>query len=101
MKKPILFFAAFSIASAVMAQTDINADVLKTIQSSHTETVADKAIRNALAGNSVAALTANANTLTEIGTDFSDVVPTKGVTNQLSSWSLLTMFTSTWIGVTS
>ena len=85
MKKPILFFAAFSIASAVMAQTDINADVLKTIQSSHTETVADKAIRNALAGNSVAALTANANTLTEIGTDFSDVVPTKGVTNQLSS----------------
>ena len=48
MKKPILFFAAFSIASAVMAQTDINADVLKTIQSSHTETVADKAIRNAL-----------------------------------------------------
>ena len=85
MKKPILFFAAFSIASAVMAQTDINADVLKTIQSSHTETVADKAIRNALVGNSVAALTANANTLTEIGTDFSDVVPTKGVTNQLSS----------------
>lgn len=85
MKKPILFFAAFSIASAVMAQTDINADVLKTIQSSHTETVADKAIRNALAGNSVAALTANANTLTEIGADFSDVVPTKGVTNQLSS----------------
>ena len=85
MKKPILFFAAFSIASAVMAQTEINADVLKTIQSSHTETVADKAIRNALAGNSVAALTANANTLTEIGTDFSDVVPTKGVTNQLSS----------------
>lgn len=85
MKKPILFFAAFSIASAVMAQTDINADVLKTIQSSHTETVADKAIRNALASNSVAALTANANTLTEIGTDFSDVVPTKGVTNQLSS----------------
>ena len=85
MKKTILFFAAFSMASAVMAQTDINADVLKKIQSAHTETVSDKAIRNALAGNSVAALTANANTLTEIGTDFSDVVPTKGITNQLSS----------------
>ena len=85
MKKPLILLSMLAMASAAVAQTDINADVLKKIQAAHTETVADKAIRNALAGNSVASLTANANTLTEIGTDFSDVVPTKGITNQMSS----------------
>ena len=85
MKKPLIILSMLAMVSAAVAQTDINADVLKKIQSAHTETVADKAIRNALAGNSVASLTANANTLTEIGTDFSDVVPTKGITNQMSS----------------
>ena len=85
MKKPLIILSMLAMASAAVAQTDINADVLKKIQAAQTETVADKAIRNALAGNSVASLTANANTLTEIGTDFSDVVPTKGITNQMSS----------------
>ena len=85
MKKPLIILSMLAMVSAAVAQTDINADVLKKIQAAHTENVADKAMRNALAGNSVASLTANANTLTEIGTDFSDVVPTKGITNQLSS----------------
>lgn len=72
------------------AQTDITSEVLEKLQSVQTETPADKAIRRALSMNSVAALTADENNLNLVGTDFSDVVPIKGITNQLSSgrcWS--------------
>ena len=85
MKKPLIILSMLAMVSAAVAQTDINADVLKKIQAAHTETVADKAIRNALAGNSVASITANANTLTEIGTDFSDVIPTKNNNNKMTN----------------
>lgn len=86
MKKSIILSAVLAMSSVMaVAQTDITPDVIKKIQSAQNETVADKAIRRALSTNSVAALTANENTLTEIGTDFSDVVPIKGITNQLSS----------------
>ena len=86
MKKTFVLSAALAMASAVaIAQTDITPEVIKKLQSSHTETVADKAIRRALSQNSVAALTASENGIVEIGTDFSDVVPTKGITNQQSS----------------
>lgn len=86
MKKTLVLSAALAMVSAVaIAQTDITPEVIKKLQSSHTETVADKAIRRALSQNSVAALTASENGIVEIGTDFSDVVPTKGITNQQSS----------------
>jgi len=86
MRKTILLTVAMAFATvASFAQTDISADVLGKIKAAQNETPADKAIRRALASNSVASLTSNENTLTEIGTDFSDVVPTKGITNQLSS----------------
>lgn len=68
-----------------VAQTGITQDVIQKLQSSYTETVADKAIRRALSQNSIASLTSSANGITEIGTDFSDIVPTKGITNQQSS----------------
>ena len=86
MNKSIYLSAVFAMASTfAMAQTDITPDVIKKLQSSYTETVADKAIRRALSQNSVAALTSSVNGIIEIGTDFSDVVPTKGITNQQSS----------------
>ena len=86
MKKSIILSAVLSVASSMaVAQTGITQDVIKKLQSSYTETVADKAIRRALSQNSIASLTSSANGITEIGTDFSDIVPTKGITNQQSS----------------
>ena len=86
MSKSIFLSAVFAMTSAfAMAQTDITPDVIKKLQTSHPETTADKAIRRALSQNSVAALTSSENGIIEIGTDFSDVVPTKGITNQQSS----------------
>mgnify|MGYP004443500013 FL=1 len=86
MQKTLLFSAVLAMASTMaVAQTDITPEVIKQLQASHQETVADKAIRRALSQNSVASLTSSENGIIEIGTDFSDVVPTKGITNQLSS----------------
>ena len=85
MKKSIILTAVLALASATMVAQGITPDVIQKIQSAQQETAADKAIRRAMSQNSVAALTANENTLDVIGTDFSDVVPTKGITNQLSS----------------
>ena len=86
MKKSIILSAVLAAASSMaVAQTGITQDVIQKLQSSYTETVADKAIRRALSQNSIASLTSSANGITEIGTDFSDIVPTKGITNQQSS----------------
>lgn len=86
MKKSIILSAVLAVASSMaVAQTGITQDVIQKLQSSYTETVADKAIRRALSQNSIASLTSSANGITEIGTDFSDIVPTKGITNQQSS----------------
>ena len=86
MKKSIILSAVLAVASSMaVAQTGITQDVIQKLQSSYTETVADKAIRRALSQNSIASLTSSVNGITEIGTDFSDIVPTKGITNQQSS----------------
>ena len=86
MKKSIILSTVLAVASSMaVAQTGITQDVIRKLQSSYTETVADKAIRRALSQNSIASLTSSANGITEIGTDFSDIVPTKGITNQQSS----------------
>lgn len=86
MKKSIILSTVLAVASSMaVAQTGITQDVIQKLQSSYTETVADKAIRRALSQNSIASLTSSANGITEIGTDFSDIVPTKGITNQQSS----------------
>lgn len=86
MKKSIILSTVLAVASSMaVAQTGITQDVIHKLQSSYTETVADKAIRRALSQNSIASLTSSANGISEIGTDFSDIVPTKGITNQQSS----------------
>ena len=86
MKKSIILSTVLAVASSMaVAQTGITQDVIQKLQSSYTETVADKAIRRALSQNSIASLTSSANGISEIGTDFSDIVPTKGITNQQSS----------------
>lgn len=75
-------------ASSRQKQSDnggISAQMLERIQSAYTETASDKAIRNALNAAPVAALSANAENLAMIDTEFSDRVETVGITNQKSS----------------
>ena len=72
-------------ASAQTKDGGISADMLSRISKSYTGSAEQKAIRNALATNSIAALTVNADNLAMIDTHFSDRVQTKGITNQLSS----------------
>ncbi|MCF0160565.1 MAG: C1 family peptidase [Bacteroidaceae bacterium] len=77
--------AALMLPVAAMAQTGITAEVLKQIEQQQTNTAADKAIRNALSHNAVATLATDIRNFTPVDGDFSDVVPTKGITDQKSS----------------
>ena len=72
-------------ASAQTKDGGISADMLSRISKSYTGSAEQKAVRNALATNSIAALAVNAENLAMIDTHFSDRVQTKGITNQLSS----------------
>ena len=72
-------------ASAQTKDGGISADMLSRISKSYTGSAEQKAVRNALSSNSIAALAVNAENLAMIDTHFSDRVQTKGITNQLSS----------------
>ena len=88
MKKLIICAALIVGALGASAQTKdggISADMLSRISKSYTGSAEQKAIRNALATNSIAALAVNSENLAMIDTHFSDRVKTKGITNQLSS----------------
>ena len=88
MKKLIICAALIVGALGASAQTKdggISADMLSRISKSYTGSAEQKAIRNALSSNSIAALSVNAEALAMIDTHFSDRVKTKGITNQLSS----------------
>lgn len=63
----------------------ISEDMLKEISKGYTGSAEQKAVRNALATNSIAVLSVNAENLAMCDTYFSDRVKTKGITNQLSS----------------
>ena len=82
MKKTILSLFALA-ATTAFAQESLTADVLKQLQKP--ETVADKAIRNALASNSISALATDASTLVPMDDHFTYRVPNKGITNQAGS----------------
>ena len=88
MKKLIICAALMVGALGASAQTKdggISPDMLSRISKSYTGSAEQKAIRNALSSNSIAALSVNAEALAMIDTHFSDRVKTKGITNQLSS----------------
>ena len=88
MKKLIICAALMVGTLGASAQTKdggISADMLSRISKSYTGSAEQKAIRNALATNSIAALAVNSENLAMIDTHFSDRVKTKGITNQLSS----------------
>ena len=71
-----------------MAQTKnggISEDMLGRIRQGYTGTPEQKAVKNALASNSIAALAVNSENLSMIDTHFSHQVKTKGITDQKSS----------------
>ena len=86
MKRTILLLLVLG-AMSVSAQNNggITGDMLEQIRKGYSDTPAEKAVRNALAGQSIATLAVNADNLAMIDTHFSDKVKTKGITNQKSS----------------
>ncbi|MBO6248871.1 MAG: hypothetical protein J6N54_08690, partial [Bacteroidales bacterium] len=63
----------------------ISADMLKEIRKGYEGTAADKAIKNALNTTAIGVLAANSENIAMIDTHFSDIVKTKGITDQKSS----------------
>ena len=89
MKKFILSLVVVILSTlGVLAQTKnggISEEMLGRIRQGYTGTPEQKAVKNALASNSIATLAINGENLSMIDTHFSHRVPTKGITNQKSS----------------
>ena len=89
MKKFILCMAVMVLGIVgAIAQTKnggISEDMLGRIRQGYQGTPEQKAVKNALATNSIAALAINGENLAMIDTHFSHRVKTKGITNQKSS----------------
>jgi bleomycin hydrolase len=87
MKKALLLVAAIAGTLTLSAQNrkgGIDAQLLGEISKGYEGTAADKAIRNALNTTPINTLALNADNI-PVDTRFSDMVKTKGRTNQLSS----------------
>ena len=87
MKKIILTLLLAAPAVSVMAQKTggISAEMLQSIKQAQTNTVADRALRNALAGTSINQLATAAENPALGDTHFSHKVPSKGITDQQQS----------------
>ena len=87
MKKIILTLLLAAPAVSVMAQKagGISAEMLQSIKQAQTNTVADRALRNALAGTSINQLATTAENPALGDTHFSHKVPSKGITDQQQS----------------
>ena len=86
MKRTILTVIALGMAIIATAQQGgISPEMLGRIRQGYTDSPSDKALRNALAGNSINILATNAENAAMIDTHFSDRVKTKGITDQKSS----------------
>jgi bleomycin hydrolase len=82
--------AAMTFSSDAFAQKKqesgaITPQMLEQIKSNYEDSPSDRAIKNALAGTSIATLAINADNAAMIDTHFSDRVKTKGITDQKSS----------------
>ena len=89
MKRLILCLAVMMLGIVgAIAQTKnggISEDMLGRIRQGYQGTPEQKAVKNALASNSISALAINGENLAMIDTHFSHRVKTKGITNQKSS----------------
>ena len=84
-KSVFLLFALCSLQVLAQKSGGITDALLEQIRKGYSDTPSEKAVRNALAGQSIAALAVNADNLAMIDTHFTYKVPTKGITNQKSS----------------
>ena len=80
-----LLMAGVLGASAQTKDGGISADMLSRIRQGYTATPEQKAVKNALASNSMATLAINAENIAMIDTHFSHRVETKGITDQKGS----------------
>lgn len=88
MKKSLLTLLLIAAPSLLAAQTKdggISEKMLTQIKAAQTNTPADRALRNALAGTSINQLAITANNPANYDTHFSHRVPGKGITDQKSS----------------
>lgn len=83
----LIVAGALLLATNLSAQTEggIDEKMLNEIRQGYTATSAQKAVRNALASNSIAVLATNAENLAMIDTHFTHRVKTVGITDQQSS----------------
>ena len=72
-------------ANAQKNNGGISDETLQQLRDSYKETPANKAIRNAISGNSIDKLALNADAKNNLDNNFKYRVPTKGITNQKSS----------------
>ncbi len=80
-----LMFVGTFAASAQTENGGIDAEMLSRIRQSYTGSAEQRAVKNALASNSIATLAVNADNLAMCDTHFSHRVKTKGITDQKSS----------------
>lgn len=88
MKRTIIMLLAafvFCSATAQTANGGIDAKMLEKIKNGYTNSPEQRAVKNALASNSIASLSINGDNLAMCDTHFSHRVKTKGITNQKSS----------------
>ena len=89
MKKTVvcvaMLLAGMSGVSAQNKEGGISEAMLERIRSRYAATPEQKAVKNALASNSIAALAVNSENLAMCDTHFSHRVTTRGITNQKSS----------------
>ena len=83
--KKILFIISMLIMSTCSFAQGISAELLKKMATENKITGSEKAIKNALAANSIASIALNQENQTEKNTYFSNSVPSKGITDQKSS----------------
>ena len=88
MKRLLLLAIAFAAVGTLQAQQDnggISTEMLNVIRQGQSNSLSEKAARNALALNPIAELATNADNLAMIDTHFSHRVKTKGITDQHQS----------------
>lgn len=77
--------AAALLPMTAISQTSITPPILESLRSSYTPDRTTKAVRNALAGNSIDVLAVDAENRNRFDANFSHRVPSKGITDQKRS----------------
>lgn len=81
----LLLALPMSLAAQSVGKGGISPEMLNQIRKSHPTTATDRALRNALATNSINDLAVSAENPSQFETEFSNKVPSKGITDQKSS----------------